>query len=157
MQIRIFVLFNRSKRVCFWHPHMPSYCSLMFWFKVAFVNGVLFVISVGVFLWILIDNELHHPPNIPPSPGGQPPPCEPDDPPGGPPPPGLPPPPGGQAPPRWPPSSQDACSMSIGGGRRAPWLPGASQPPVTSPSSDICWNNFTWISQQQSSSFSYSG
>ncbi|KIM37267.1 hypothetical protein M413DRAFT_448572 [Hebeloma cylindrosporum] len=43
MQLRIYVLFNRSK-----------------W--VAFVNGFLFMISVGIFLWIMIDNGLHHPP-----------------------------------------------------------------------------------------------
>jgi len=29
------------------------------WLKVAFVNGVLFVISIGIFLFILIDNTLH--------------------------------------------------------------------------------------------------
>ncbi|KIM37269.1 hypothetical protein M413DRAFT_276320 [Hebeloma cylindrosporum] len=46
MQLRIYVLFDRSK-------------------KVAFVNGFLFLISVAVFLWILISNALHHPP-VPP-------------------------------------------------------------------------------------------
>jgi hypothetical protein len=37
MQIRIYALYNRSK-------------------KVAFANGILFIISIGIFLWIMIVN-----------------------------------------------------------------------------------------------------
>jgi len=40
MQLRIYALFNRSK-------------------KVAFFNGILFLISIGLFLWMLVLNALH--------------------------------------------------------------------------------------------------
>ncbi|KIM42609.1 hypothetical protein M413DRAFT_26638 [Hebeloma cylindrosporum] len=40
MQVRIYILYNRSKRV-------------------AFVNGTLFVISIGFFVWVKVDNALH--------------------------------------------------------------------------------------------------
>jgi len=40
MQIRIYVLYNRSK-------------------KVAVFNGILFIISIGLFLWVMIVNAIH--------------------------------------------------------------------------------------------------
>ncbi|KIM46943.1 hypothetical protein M413DRAFT_266236 [Hebeloma cylindrosporum] len=118
MQIRVYILFKRSKRV-------------------ATVNGVLFAISVGIFLWIVLDNGLHHhslpsggPPSGAPPPGAPPP----GSPPPGPPPPGLPPPGFAPGPPPPgpppngsfsgpPPRPKDGCVMSANDGRWAPWLP----------------------------------
>ncbi|KIM37520.1 hypothetical protein M413DRAFT_30739 [Hebeloma cylindrosporum] len=108
MQMRVYLLFNRSRRV-------------------AVVNGVLFVISVGVFLWIFLYNAIHHPKNVPPPPrrppppGGHPPPGHP--PPPGPPPPGGPPVPGRPPPHGPPPPWKNGCSLSMGDARWATWLP----------------------------------
>ena len=93
---------------------MPLETGLMLFFKVAFVNGVLFIISIGIFLWIMIDNALRaHPPPLPqkmphhpPTPGNIP----------GP-----------------PPSLNHGCiNVKSGGNRWAHWLPGVClKPPVT--------------------------
>lgn len=88
---------------------MPLETGLILFFKVAFVNGVLFIISIGIFLWIMIDNALRaHPPPLPqkmphhpPTPGNIP----------GP-----------------PPSLNRGCiNVKSGGNRWAHWLPGVSQ------------------------------
>ena len=84
--------------------------------KVAFVNGVLFTISIGIFLWIVIYNALQvHPP----PPGAQHMPHHPAIPGGIPPP-----------PPPSPPPHHGCITVKTGGNRWAHWLPGASQPPV---------------------------
>jgi len=59
MQLRVYMLFNRSKRVRCWHWNFPFKSPNIFLIKVAFANGVLFIISIGIFLWILIYNQLH--------------------------------------------------------------------------------------------------
>lgn len=51
MQMRVYILFNQSKRV-------------------AFVNGVLFAFSIGVFIFILIDNTLQQKASTGNAPGG---------------------------------------------------------------------------------------
>jgi len=64
MQLRVYILFNQSKRVLFLFVKCPlkspDVC-----LKVAFVNGVLFIMSIGIFLFILIDNTLHVTENTP--------------------------------------------------------------------------------------------
>ena len=64
MQLRVYILFNQSKRVDFSFVKcplkLPDVC-----LKVAFVNGVLFIISIAIFLYILIDNTLHIMENTP--------------------------------------------------------------------------------------------
>ncbi|KIM37266.1 hypothetical protein M413DRAFT_30991 [Hebeloma cylindrosporum] len=97
MQLRIYILFNRSK-------------------KIAIFNGILFVISIAAFLWILIRNRLlggdvhaTFPANGPHAHGP-------------PPPPGFPPPHGkGMGPP--PPSGGKPCPSLTSDSRWAQWVP----------------------------------
>jgi len=58
MQLRVYFLFNQSKRVFFGRQSSFEIC-LTLCSKVAFVNGVFFIISIGIYFWILIDNTLH--------------------------------------------------------------------------------------------------
>lgn len=97
MQLRIYILFNRSR-------------------KIAIFNGILFVISIAAFLWILIRNRLlggdvhaTFPANGPHAHGP-------------PPPPGFPPPHGkGMGPP--PPSGGKPCPSLTSDSRWAQWVP----------------------------------
>ena len=134
MQLRIYILFNRSKTVRFWYSnaHLGSLTFFVFRFEIAFVNGVLFIISIGVFLWILIANVLHPHPHVPL--GNIP----------------L----SSAIPDNLPPPPKDTCPSTTGGPRWAQWVPRAYQ--QTKHLSTILLNPLR-VSQQRSLSLSYSG
>ncbi|KIM47051.1 hypothetical protein M413DRAFT_268663 [Hebeloma cylindrosporum] len=102
MQLRIYILFNRSKRL-------------------AIFNGILFVISIAMFLWLFVENQLQDnnqgPPPPPPGHGLPPPPGR-----GPPPPPGHGPPPPGHGPPP-PPGPPQMCESLAQNRKHAQWIP----------------------------------
>jgi len=56
MQIRVYALFNRSKTVLpFTTPNISPRSNF---FQVAAVNGILFLASIGIYMWILVFNSM---------------------------------------------------------------------------------------------------
>jgi hypothetical protein len=58
MQLRIYALFRCSKRVSLPFINNIERCSLTIVRKIAFINAMLFLVSIGGFLWILIHNAV---------------------------------------------------------------------------------------------------